>query len=554
MPSTPTTKSQVQAYKFVLRRMQSALVRRDAVMLHDPMRTHTRATVVGICLAAVGLVGFLVWGLLSSSPTLPSQNGIVISKESGTVYVLLNNPRKLIPTFNLASARLLLLAQTQQAGGGAQPQQQNAATTEVAEPTVVSDKDLQDVPKGRLMGIQDGPQLLPGPDQRISDDWAVCDAYQLDHGLNDPAQNHVVKTTVLAGVHDLGEPLGDNRGLLVQSDHGENYLIYHLTTTANEQLTDTVRAKVNLNERAVINAFNLSNASGRPRHITTALLNAIPEVPPLTAPQLAGKGEQPTQRVHDFTVGTVFAVQDTSSGRVEEDYYVQEKDGIQQIKSTTAQLIRFSGSETPPTMATVRPDETNGINRVSHVNELNIPATAPEVLDQNSFPVACLGWNRPNAQTDGHTTVYVNKESNGVPIPKDKVPPGYLGVPISSPSADHLRVDYFYMPPGRAAVVRGASSARDYGSGPIYLVSDRGVKFGVPDAGTAAALGLSDQHPAPISIVRLLPDGAGLNTRAVLQSYDTVPVGPGTYETPNPSSAPNSPQSGGDQSGGQPGG
>src|SRR5689334_11173968 len=105
MPSTPTTKSQVQAYKFVLRRMQSALVRRDAVMLHDPMRTHTRATVVGVCLAAVGLVGFLVWGLLSSSPTLPTQNGIVISKESGTVYVLLNNPRKLIPTFNLASAR-----------------------------------------------------------------------------------------------------------------------------------------------------------------------------------------------------------------------------------------------------------------------------------------------------------------------------------------------------------------------------------------------------------------------------------------------------------------
>ncbi len=29
MPSTPTTKSQVQAYRFVLRRMQSALVRKD---------------------------------------------------------------------------------------------------------------------------------------------------------------------------------------------------------------------------------------------------------------------------------------------------------------------------------------------------------------------------------------------------------------------------------------------------------------------------------------------------------------------------------------------
>ena len=554
MPSTPTTKSQVQAYKFVLRRMQSALVRRDAVMLHDPMRTHTRATVVGVCLAAVGLVGFLVWGLLSSSPTLPTDNGIVISKESGTVYVLLNNPRKLIPTFNLASARLLLLAQTQQAGGGAQPQQsqQNATATEVAQPTVVSDKDLQGVPKGRLMGIQDGPQLLPGPDQRISDDWAVCDAYQLDHGLNDWSQNNVVKTTVLAGIHDLGEPLGDNRGLLVKADNGKNYLIYHLTNSPNQPLTDTVRAEVDLGDRAVINAFDLSKASQHIRHITTALLNSIPEVPKLTAPVLPGQGQPPTQKVRDFTVGTVFIVQDTSSGHVQEDYYVQEQDGIQQIKSTTAQLIRFSGSETPPTMAVIRPDETNGINRVSHVNEVNIPATAPAVLDQNSFPVACLGWNRPNAQTDGHTTVYVNNEGNGVPIPKDKVTPGYVGVPISSPSADGLKVDYFYMPPGRAAVVRGAASPLDYGTGPIYLVSDRGVKFGVPDAGTAAALGLSDQRPAPISIVRLLPDGAGLNTRAVLQSYDTGPTGPGTYDTTTSSTA-NAPQAGAGQSG-QPGG
>ncbi|MFD1052463.1 type VII secretion protein EccB, partial [Kibdelosporangium lantanae] len=54
MPSTPTTKSQVQAYRFVLRRMQSALVRKDAVMLHDPMRTHSRATIVGVCLGVLG--------------------------------------------------------------------------------------------------------------------------------------------------------------------------------------------------------------------------------------------------------------------------------------------------------------------------------------------------------------------------------------------------------------------------------------------------------------------------------------------------------------------
>ena len=72
MASTPTTKSQVQAYRFVLRRMESALVRKDAVMLHDPMGTHKRATVTGIIVALTGLLGFLIWAVLSPDPALPS--------------------------------------------------------------------------------------------------------------------------------------------------------------------------------------------------------------------------------------------------------------------------------------------------------------------------------------------------------------------------------------------------------------------------------------------------------------------------------------------------
>ena len=39
---------------------RSALVRKDAVMLHDPMGSHKRATVAGAVLAAVGIIGFLV--------------------------------------------------------------------------------------------------------------------------------------------------------------------------------------------------------------------------------------------------------------------------------------------------------------------------------------------------------------------------------------------------------------------------------------------------------------------------------------------------------------
>jgi len=84
MAATPTTKSQVQAYRFVLRRMEHALVRKDAVMLHDPMRTQVRSTAVGLVLGILGLAGFALFSLFSHSDTL-GDNAIVTAKDSGSV-------------------------------------------------------------------------------------------------------------------------------------------------------------------------------------------------------------------------------------------------------------------------------------------------------------------------------------------------------------------------------------------------------------------------------------------------------------------------------------
>jgi hypothetical protein len=64
MSTNPTTKAQVQAYRFMLRRMESALVRKDSVMLYEPMRRHLRATAVGLIVALLGLAAFFVVGKL----------------------------------------------------------------------------------------------------------------------------------------------------------------------------------------------------------------------------------------------------------------------------------------------------------------------------------------------------------------------------------------------------------------------------------------------------------------------------------------------------------
>ncbi|WP_436492364.1 type VII secretion protein EccB [Actinokineospora sp. HUAS TT18] len=532
MPSTPTTKSQVQAYRFVLRRMQSALVRKDAVMLHDPMRTHSRATVVGVCIAAVGVIGVLIFGLLSPAPKAPNQDGIVIAKPSGAVYVLLNNTAKgkvLVPTFNLASARLLLLAR----GSGGGEQQPGSQTDDggggnngPAVPEVIPDEKLVDIPRERLSGIPDGPQMLPEESQRVSGDWAVCDEYAIDRSLPDPTSQHKIETTVTAGHTDFGAELAENEALLVEADNKKVYLVYRTPATANIKNANTVRAEVDMTENRVKSALNLR--TDRMRKITTGLLNAIPEAPALKSPDIPGRGGPSEININGLPVGSVVKIE--RAGQF--DYFVVLRDGVQQIKKTTADLIRFTVTAGGEEIASVRPDQIPSDPPKNPLDERTFPNVVPEALAPVNAPVACLKWNVVGSgqDADEHTEVHV-----GTQLPLPRAANGQPAtVKISTPSADGQRLDHFYMPPGRAAVVRGATSKQDFATGPIYLVSDRGVKFGVPDARTAAALGLGNQRPAPDAIVRLLPNGASLNTRDVQQTFDTVPAAPGEFPSTTP--------------------
>jgi type VII secretion protein EccB len=544
MPSTPTTKSQVQAYRFVLRRMQSALVRKDSVMLHDPMRTHSRATIVGVCIAALGMLGFLIWGILSPKPTAPDSDGIVIGKPSGQVYVMIAQPEKqLIPVFDLASARLLLYARQQgddtqanPVGDAGGPGTGGGGNVQVVEPKVIDDNELRGIARGRLSGIPGGPGLLPSKDQRVGPPWTVCDETQLNRegsdenvDENDPTSKNS-ETTVMAGVDELGEQLAQGESLLVrldvesaEQDPAEQpaYLVYRTPGTANLPNTSAVRAEVDLADSAVRNALDLSGA--QPREISVGLLNAIPEKAELTAPGVTGTvGEQADVDLGDpdlEKVGSVFQVQRAAS---EPQFYVVHRDGVEQIKETTADLLRFTNSEGAEINA-VSPEVISAAAKQDRIDDSTFPESRTEVLEARNFPVACLSWTTvgEGANRQERTAVYVGKEIPGNPTP----------VRISTPSADGVRIDWFYMPPGHGAVVRQATSAADFDKGQITLVSDRGVKYGIPDTDTAAVLGLSDQQPAPRSIIQLLPDGASLSADDVEQSFDSVDIEQGEYPT-----------------------
>ncbi|MFB9727431.1 type VII secretion protein EccB [Haloechinothrix salitolerans] len=525
MPSKPTRKTEVQAYRFEVRRMNSALVRKDAVMLHDPLRTHTRATVVGVILAAVGLLGFMIFGILKPAAQPPS-DGIVIGKESGQMYVKVAEPEEmLVPTFNLASARLILMSRQSQ--GGDPP-------ADPVEPVLVSDDNLKDIPRGRLQGIPGGPPLLPNAEQRISDNWAVCHYLPLDDSFNESVRLEKAKetqqTAVLAGLpgSQLGTPLEKNEAIYVERLNGERYLIYRPEENPNRK-SDIVLAKVP-NEDSVIEALKLDRHTPRP--MSLGLTNAIPEVDPLEPPVPEGLDEPVSFEIDGRTavVGDVFSVQQPG-GTV--DYYVVLRDGKQQVTQAVATMLRHEHS-TDTTIPKVSPDRLNELPTVSRDAELPVddyPDQIPTVLDPlQGSPATCLGWALTGSgdDQDSRTTLYVNNE---IPFPEDE-----NGNPerlqVGKANEDGIAVDYFYMPPGRAAVVNSATSEASFESGPIQLVSDRGLRYGIPDTETAAYLGLTERRPAPESILRLLPTGESLNVQAAARTFDSVdlPVDAGDYD------------------------
>lgn len=509
--------------------MNSALVRRDPVMLHDPLRTHTRATVVGIILAMVGLLGFLIFGILKPNAKPPDGLGIVIGKESGQIYVYVEKPEKLIPTFNLASARLILMGQKQkdagaQGGGG---QQQDIA--EVVQPTIVPDDRLEQIPRGRLQGIPGADVQIPGAKQRISNDWAVCHNLPLDETLEEGPRlkqaEERQETAVLAGLpaSKLGKAMANNEAVYIKTLNNKRYLIYRPAEDVNER-EGIVRAEIPEGEQGKVITEALRLSDKTPRPMSLGLLNSIRKVDSLVPPEPPERG-QPSNEVELVAgerapIGQVFVANPTANAQ----YFVVLKNGKQKISQGAAELIRLAFSPTPELLQ-VSPDRLPQINDAPEGELLKLddyPATTPTVVDMDAYPTTCLGWTVKDG--DERTTLYIGK--TGLPFPMRNGQP--MRIEVGKANEEDIALSYFYMPPGRGAAVHAATSKAAFGSGPIQLISDRGLRYGIPDVDVAKGLGLDPLQPAPAEIVKLLPTGTSLNIQDAEATYDSFEPPPGT--------------------------
>lgn len=543
MPSTPTTKSQVQAYRFVLRRMESALVRRDPVMLHDPMRSHKRATVVGAIIGVVGLVVFVLIGVLNPAPPVPA-SGIVSAQPSGQMYVVSQNPHELIPVFNLASARLLLAAgaQSQSSGGGS-----GGSAPTVVNPTVVSDSQLASMPMGRMTGIMDGPTRLPNPGQKPTD-WAVCDQIQRDTSALTQTGHNAPTTTVLVGDPSIGTNLAVGQALLVSDDGGKTlYLVYGHQRNVNSADDSAVKARIDTNDPAVLNGLGIPDRT-QYRVVSPAVFNAIPPTGELENPSAglntSGPVAQALQQAR-LTIGQSFSVQEVG-GTQQFQYYIAVPGGKQLVTKTTAQIARHENSAGANDIPQITPEAADTVPTVTNglvVNTSEYPDQVPQVITADTEPVMCLGWNADYTDPQkplSRTRVTVEFRLDLPPDPHS--PSGEMQPVQIGQGTSAGKIGYFFMSPNVGAVaIRSASGATEFGNGPIYVVDARGIAFSVPDVRTAQILGVADGSltgdvpPAPTSILALLPlGGESLDIQAVQRTYDSmqVPDNVGQFMTP----------------------
>ncbi|MFE3545514.1 type VII secretion protein EccB [Nocardia sp. NPDC059177] len=481
MPSKPTTRWQVSGYRFLVRRMEHALVRRDVRMLHDPMRAQTRAYVVGLVLGIVVLAGCGVLALLKPQDKI-GDNKILIAKESGGVYAVIDNV--VHPALNLASARL--------------------AVGEAADAAVVKESELGKKPRGPLIGIPGAPTSILYDKDGNGRAWTVCDRLKADGSA-------ALTTSVLAGSPNLGAKaakLEPGKALLVQGKDSV-YLVY-----------DNKRARVKMDDAPVVQALGISGAT--PRTISEGLLNAIPEVLPIITPTIDNPGGTPTYNVSGHRIGDVVQVFNESNQN-----YVVLQDGLQAISALTAQIIRnfyptiMNGTTIQSTDRTYAP--TSNTLKVH-----NYPVDRPTLIADKDQPVSCMSWKPIAGATDNSDGTARAELSlfTGIDLP---IPDNAKLVDLAQADGAGPNADSVYIPPASGAYVQSTGIEPDSRrKDSLFYIADTGVRFGIKNADAVKALGLEKvpAEPAPWPIIGLLAGGPSLGREDAMVAHDGIAPDP----------------------------
>ncbi len=469
----PTRREQLQGYRFVTRRIVSAMLSGEPESTMLPMRRLGLAVfasaMVGVILfAAVGVYGLLWPGGRNS---WRKTGTFIIERESGARYVY--EKGELHPILNYASARLIV--------GSADPQQ-------------VSANSLRGVPRGAAAGIYGAPDSVPDAASLVGLPWTVCSSPKYATTTTELATELMVGRALPGGAG-----LGD-KGLLVSqgSTDGTAYLLWH-------------DRRYRIPNDAALTALGLT---GGRSVVGSAMLGAIPSGPDLAVPAIPGKGE-PGRVINDEShqIGDVFQVGET--------YYLLLDGGLTSIGEVTAQLI-LDGAPATKVLGSAVSDD---LDHDRSFEQPGMPDTLPQLMSlSGNQPAVCAAYHG-GGRADGSDPVRLRLYAQ---TPTQLRPDAGAARSTTGPEDSGPVADRIVVPGGRGALVRQEPAPGVTAGTTVYLVTDQGRKYALMKSDKKDAtvlLGYQSVRPVPVppGLLDLVPTGPPLDP-AVAGQFTDIPA------------------------------
>jgi type VII secretion protein EccB len=511
-----TRRDQLQAYRYLLRRVLAAMLGSEPEAIEQPMRRVTTSTFAGIMVGVLACAGVALYGWIadtSATKWKSEPNALIIDKSTNAAYLYL-------PKASLAAGQ----GQGQAGQGQAQPQIPGAGgevddadkvLVQVfnytsarlilgAEPKVVrvSPTSLEGIARGPRIGIPQAPNI-PDQDNIASSPWSICSTSR----TVDDSTNVRVDLLIGAQEREMGaEPIGE-RAVLVSAGGGSpTFLVWN-----GKRLQADADA---------LNSLDLSSSDVL--QVGTAWLAALEAGQPLEAPVIPDRGDPGpvTAENRQTTIGEVFHT------KVPDSYYVMLAGGFAPITQVQHNLLIGAGVAVSNGQVQDQPTEI-GINEVNDTGSEapslkvpDLPATTPQLFDLSALEGApvCL-WYEDGA---GHLT-----SGGQIPDAPETATDGAAGGDTEGSTPTGAEADHVVLPPGKAAVV-GERPGPGIKPESFFVITEEGVKYPVADATVLDRLGYKDVEPAEIpgSLLRLVPQGPALTVEAAYRaaSFDTSPA------------------------------
>lgn len=473
-----TTKISVSGTRFLLRRLEDAVVRRNTSQHDDAIRFYGRATNYSII--AVAIVSVACLGLAYFKPQgVAGADRVLRDSATAELYVLDDNtgPKILRPVLNLTSARLLV--------------------GQHSTPRAVKPSELGRYERSQKVGIPGAPGDTPFVNGSASY-WSLCDT------VSKPSSTHpTVAVSVLAdepvfGPETASKVAGEQA--LVARYRDQTYLI-----------DATGRHALDLTNTAITSAIGLPPAT-KSTPLSDAMFNAVPAADPLVLPEIVQAGAPNTVGLDpSIGIGTVI----TDSRNATKEQYVVLADGIAHIDSATAGALRNTdtfGHLDPPV---VPADKISAAPARTYPSPLH----RVQIIDRAAQPVLCWSWSKTG--TDAAAPQTVISAGKQLPLSEAK-----LGKKAHQDTTDVTVYQTGAGRDGNDATGRYVRIINPTGNPENrFYIDPGGIRYGVPQA-SETPLGLSNPQLAPWPIVMQLAVGPDLTQGNAALSHDTLAPDP----------------------------